>query len=48
MYTETIIEHFLNPRNLGEIPDADGVGQYGDPDCGDFLRVYIKVKDGYQ
>lgn len=46
MYTETIIEHFLNPRNLGEIPDADGVGQYGDPDCGDFLRVYIKVKEG--
>lgn len=46
MYTDTIIEHFVNPRNLGELPDADGIGQMGDPSCGDFIRVYIKVKDG--
>jgi nitrogen fixation NifU-like protein len=46
MYTDTIIEHFLNPSNLGGLPDADGVGQWGDPGCGDFIRVYIKVRDG--
>ncbi|QSQ09128.1 Iron-sulfur cluster assembly scaffold protein IscU [Koleobacter methoxysyntrophicus] len=46
MYTEKVLDHFLNPRNLGVIPDADGIGQYGDPACGDFLRVYIKVENG--
>jgi len=45
-YTEKVLDHFLNPRNVGEIPDADGVGTIGDPSCGDYLRVYIKVKDG--
>lgn len=45
MYTDKVLDHFFNPRNVGEIPDADGIGQYGDPACGDFLRVYIKVKD---
>ncbi len=45
MYTEKVLDHFMNPRNVGEIPDASGIGQYGDPVCGDFLRVYIKVKD---
>lgn len=44
-YSEIIKEHFLNPRNVGEIPDADGVGSFGDPECGDYLRVWIKVRD---
>jgi len=39
------MEHFRNPRNVGEIPDADGVGTVGNPMCGDIMSVYIKVKD---
>jgi len=39
------MEHFRNPRNVGEIPDADGVGTVGNPVCGDMMSVYIKVKD---
>jgi nitrogen fixation NifU-like protein len=45
MYTEKVMEHFKNPRNMGEIPDADGVGTVGNPVCGDMMSVYIKVKD---
>jgi len=45
MYTEKVIEHFRNPRNMGEIPDADGVGTVGNPVCGDLMTIYIKVKD---
>ena len=45
MYTEKVMEHFKNPRNMGEIPDADGVGTVGNPVCGDMMTVYIKVKD---
>ncbi len=45
MYTEKVMEHFRNPRNVGEIPDADGVGTVGNPICGDLMTVYIKVKD---
>lgn len=45
MYTEKVMDHFANPRNVGEIPDADGVGETGNPVCGDIMRVYIKVKD---
>jgi len=45
MYGEKIIQHFLNPQNVGEIPDADGVGVVGDPSCGDYLKVWIKVED---
>jgi len=45
MYTEKVMEHFKNPRNMGEIPDADGVGTVGNPVCGDLMTVYIKVKD---
>lgn len=45
MYTEKLIDHFLNPRNVGSIPDPDGVGTLGDPSCGDFLRIYIRVQD---
>ena len=45
MYTEKVMEHFRNPRNMGEIPDADGVGTVGNPVCGDMMTVYIKLKD---
>lgn len=45
MYTEKVMEHFKNPRNMGEIPDADGVGTVGNPVCGDLMTIYIKVKD---
>jgi nitrogen fixation NifU-like protein len=41
-----VMEHFRNPRNMGEIPDADGVGTVGNPVCGDLMTIYIKVKDG--
>jgi len=45
VYTEKVMEHFKNPRNMGEIPGADGVGTVGNPVCGDMMTVYIKVKD---
>jgi nitrogen fixation NifU-like protein len=45
MYSDKVMEHFMNPRNLGEIPNADGVGTVGNPVCGDLMSVYIKVKD---
>ncbi len=45
MYTQQVIDHFNNPRNVGAIPDADGIGTIGDPDCGDFIRIYIRVKN---
>lgn len=45
MYSEKVMEHFRNPRNMGEIPDADGVGTVGNPVCGDMMIIYIKVKD---
>ena len=44
-YTEKVMEHFMNPRNVGEIRDADGVGTVGNPVCGDMMAFYIKVKD---
>ena len=45
MYTDKVLDHFRNPRNMGEIPDADGVGTVGNPVCGDLMTIYIKVKD---
>ncbi|MBU0623647.1 MAG: Fe-S cluster assembly scaffold protein NifU [Candidatus Thermoplasmatota archaeon] len=45
MYSEKVMEHFANPRNIGEIPDADGIGKVGNPQCGDVMWLYIKVKD---
>ena len=45
MYNEKVIEHFKNPRNVGEIKDADGIGEVGNPVCGDLMTFYIKVKD---
>ncbi|MBC7251418.1 MAG: Fe-S cluster assembly scaffold protein NifU [Anaerolineae bacterium] len=44
-YSETVIEHFQNPRNVGIIEDADGVGKMGSPVCGDLMEIYIKVQD---
>ena len=44
-YSEKVMDHFMNPRNVGEIPDADGVGTVGNPVCGDIMKMYIKVKD---
>ena len=45
MYTKKVMDHFMNPRNVGELADADGVGTVGNPVCGDLMTVYIKVKD---
>ena len=45
MYTDKVMEHFKNPRNMGEIADADGVGTVGNPVCGDLMSISIKVKD---
>jgi nitrogen fixation protein NifU and related proteins len=46
MYSEKVMEHFRNPRNVGSIENPDGVGQVGNPVCGDIMRLEIKVKDG--
>jgi len=46
LYSEKVMEHFRNPRNVGVIEDADGVGTVGNPVCGDMMTIYIKVKDG--
>ncbi len=45
VYSEKVMDHFMKPRNVGEIPDADGVGEVGNPVCGDMMTFYIKVKD---
>lgn len=44
-YSEKVMEHFRNPHNVGEIPDANGIGNVGNPVCGDIMRLYIKVDD---
>jgi nitrogen fixation NifU-like protein len=44
-YSNKVIEHFMSPRNVGTMVDADGEGVYGDPGCGDSLTIFIKVKD---
>jgi nitrogen fixation NifU-like protein len=46
MYSEKVLEHFKNPRNMGKIEDADGVGKVGNPVCGDLMIVTIKVNNG--
>ncbi len=46
MYNETVLDHFQNPRNAGDIHNADGIGSVGNPSCGDVMKVYIKVADG--
>ncbi|MBF0555035.1 MAG: Fe-S cluster assembly scaffold protein NifU [Nitrospirae bacterium] len=45
MYSAKLMDHFTNPRNVGEIADADGVGMEGNPTCGDTMKLFIKVKD---
>ncbi|MGZ7136279.1 MAG: Fe-S cluster assembly scaffold protein NifU [Methanobacterium sp.] len=45
MYSEKVMDHFANPRNVGEIEDASGVGTEGNPVCGDLMTIYIKVED---
>jgi nitrogen fixation NifU-like protein len=45
MYSEKVMDHFTNPRNVGEMPDADGIGVEGNPVCGDVMKIYIKVND---
>ena len=44
-YSEKVMEHFMNPRNVGEIKDADGIGEVGNPVCGDMMTFYIKVEN---
>ncbi len=46
MYSEKVMDHFNHPRNVGELEDADGVGQVGNPVCGDIMKVYLKITDG--
>jgi nitrogen fixation NifU-like protein len=45
MYTEKVMDHFMNPRNVGEIENADGVGEVGNPKCGDIMRMYLKIEN---
>jgi len=45
-YSAKVMDHFMNPRNVGEIEGADGVGEVGNPACGDMMRLYLKIEDG--
>jgi nitrogen fixation NifU-like protein len=45
-YSEKVMDHFMNPRNMGEIEDADGVGEVGNPVCGDVMKLYLKIENG--
>lgn len=45
MYSEKVMEHFTNPRNVGEIKDADGIGEVGNAKCGDIMRMYLKIEE---
>ena len=46
LYSETVMDHFRNPRNVGVIEDADGVGEVGNVQCGDIMKIYLKIKEG--
>ena len=46
IYSEKVMDHFANPRNVGEIPDADGVGEVGNAKCGDIRKMYLKIDNG--
>ena len=46
LYSDKVMDHFQNPRNVGKIDDADGIGEVGNAKCGDIMRMYIKVEDG--
>lgn len=45
LYTQTVMEHFLHPKNVGELADADGVGEVGNAKCGDIMKMYLKIQD---
>jgi nitrogen fixation NifU-like protein len=45
MYSKTVMEHFMNPRNVGEIENPDGVGEVGNPVCGDIMKIFLKIDD---
>lgn len=45
MYTEKVMKHFRNPKNMGRIKNADGIGEVGNPVCGDIMKIYIKIKN---
>lgn len=45
MYTDKVMDHFTNPRNVGDIKEADGVGEVGNAKCGDIMRIYLQVED---
>ena len=47
VYSDKVMDHFMNPRNVGEIGDADGIGEVGNPVCGDMMTFYIKVDDNH-
>jgi len=46
LYNQTVMEHFMNPRNMGDIKDADGVGEVGAAACGDIMKISLRIKDG--
>ena len=46
LYSDKVMDHFQNPRNVGKMEDADGIGEVGNAKCGDIMRMYIKVEDG--
>ena len=43
LYSEKVMDHFMHPRNVGEIPDADGIGEVGNAKCGDIMKIYLKI-----
>ena len=45
LYSDKVMEHFTNPHNVGELPDANGVGEVGNAKCGDIMKMYLKIKD---
>jgi nitrogen fixation NifU-like protein len=45
MYTEKVMDHFRNPRNVGELEDANGIGEVGNAQCGDIMKIYLKIED---
>jgi nitrogen fixation NifU-like protein len=46
LYNETVMDHFMNPRNMGDLQDADGIGEVGAAACGDIMKISLKIKDG--